>query len=425
VRSGKVEESPVLPAASRDDRGLLRPGPSYLQRLGILYREQIRLTIVTELYMREMSVRQFFETIGGTSYDSVRRHFLRLVEFGWLRPVRTERVGRGRPEKLYRSTELAVIDTETWRALPFSIRDAFTIQLLEEMASRLGGALENGTADARADRVATFKALDNMDEQAWRKAHDAVETCFQTLLQEQIDAEIRLEHSHDQSQLVVVNLAAFETPNLVTEGDTRINLPKAEETVSSPPWPERIGKVFADRLDLAIIAELNRASMTPAQLHAALGGAALGGTSSQGMLRRCKRLTHLGWAVNVNTQTGGPLYGASVYSFRAAIPNVSESDITEKIPLAARHGSSWEAFQKFIATAMAAVDAGTFNHRFDRHLTMSPMLVDEIGCRQVAKALQRFDETLIEVGAFARRTSKSDTNIQAGFLLSSFQAPLR
>lgn len=408
-----------MPAASQVDHRLPGAGQSYLERLGILYLEQIRLTIVTELNMREMGVRQFFETIGGSSYDSVRRHFLKLVEYGWIRPVRTAAVGRGRPETLYRSTQLAVIDTETWRALPFSIRDAFTVELLEEMGVRLGDALEHGTADARADRVAVFKRLDNMGEPDWCKVHDAVETCFQALLQEQIDAKIRLDHSHDQPLLMVVNLAAFETPKPAPDADPRISLPKAEETVP-PPWPERIGKVFTDRLDLAIVDELNRASMTPAQLHAALGG-----TSSQGFLRRCKRLTNLGWAVNINTQTGGPLHGANVYSFRAAAPNVSEADIVDKIPVGAREGLSWKAFQQFIAMSMAAVDAGTFNHRFDRHLTMSPLLIDEIGWRQVTKALQRFEKTLAGVETLTRRKSKSNPSFSAAFLLSTFQAPLR
>ncbi len=381
--------------------------------------EQIRLTIVTELFMREMGVRQFYETIGGSSYDSVRRHFLKLVEYGWLRRVRTVAVGRGRPEALYRSTELAVINTETWRTIPFSIRDAFTVQLLEEQGGRLGEALGRGTADARGDGVATFKIIE-VDETGWCKAHDAVERCFQTLLQEQTDAKIRLDNSDDDPMLMIVNLAAFEAPGTPEGGDVT-SLPKAGAMSSPPPWPQRIGKVFADSLDLAIVDELNRATMTPAQLHMALGGA-----SSQGFLRRCKRLTDLGWAVNTDTKTGGALHGASVYHFRAAAPNVSESDIYDRVPIAARNGRSWDAFRPFIATSIGAVEAGRFNNRFDRHLTMSPLLVDEIGWTQVTKALRTFEETLLRVEAdLASRGSGTNGRFSAAFLLASFQAPLR
>ncbi len=270
--------------------------------------------------MREMGMQQFYATIGGSSYASVRRYFLKLAEHGWIRWVRNATTGRGRPEGLYRSTELPVIDTDTFRALPLSIRDALTVQLLEEMAARLGDSLEHGTADARADVVATFRTINEFDEQAWCTTYDAVEHCFQALLQEQTDARIRLENSAEKPLLMVVNLAAFESPKPAGAGAT--HLPKATLKSPPPPWPQRVGKVFADRLDLAIVAELNDATMTPTELRATLGG-----TSSQGFLRRCKRLADLGWTVNVNTQTGGALHGANVYQFRAAAPNISETDI--------------------------------------------------------------------------------------------------
>jgi hypothetical protein len=422
VRSAKTEQLPHAHIGPVGHPPLACAGQSYLERLGIVYMDQIRLTIVTELYMREMGVRQFFETIGGSSYDSVRRHFFKLVEYGWLRKVRTATLGRGRPEALYRSTELAVIDTETWRTLPFSIRDAFTVQLLNEMANRLGEALACGTADVRADRVAAFLTLDGLDELGWRKAHEAVERCFHTLLQEQTDAKIRLENSDEVPLLMVVNLAAFEAPGTGKDAaKVATPLPKSDE--SWPPrWPQRVGKVFTDRLNLAIVDELNKATMTPTQLQATLGG-----TSTQGFLRRCKRLMDLGWAVNIDTETGGSLHGARVYHFRAAAPNVSASDIFDRIPATDRHGMSWEAFERFIATSIAAVDAGTFNSRFDRHLTMSPLLVDEIGWTQVTKALRTFEKTLLQL---TERLAKQNLNktmegFKAAFLLSSFEAPLR
>jgi hypothetical protein len=383
--------------------------------------EQIRLTIVTELYMREMGMRQFYETIGGSSYDSVRRHFLKLVEYGWLRKVRTAAVGgRGRPEALYRSTELAVIDTETWRRIPFSIRDAISVELLEEMGGRLGEALEQGTADAEPDGLAVFKTIE-VDELGWCKAAAAVERCFQTLLHEQTDAKIRLETSSEQPLVMVVNLAAFEASGgRAPEGDPP--LPRAGEMSSPPPWPQRVGKVFADSLDLEIVYELNRATMTPAQLHTKLGGA-----SSQTFLRRCKRLTDLGWAVNIDTETGGSLHGASVYRFRAAAPDISEEDIFELIPAPVRKGRTWETFKPFIETSIAAVGAGRLDKRFDRHLTMSRLLLDEVGWDQVTKALRGFEDSLerLEVDLAKRRDCEGFSGFQAAFLLSSFHAPHR
>lgn len=418
VRSAITEQSPQQSAELANSQRLYCAGQSYLERLGIVYMEQIRLTIVTELYMREMGVRQFYDTMGGSSYASVRRHFLKLAEHGWIRWVRDATTGRGRPEGLYRSTELPVIDTGTFRTLPFSIRDALTVQLLEEMAARLGESLKHGNAEARADGVAVFKTIDEFDEQAWCRAYDAVERCFQELLQEQTDAKIRLENSAEEPLLMVANLAAFETPQPAAINTAQ--LPKANLKSPPPQWPQRVGKVFADRLDLAIVAELNNATMTPAELRATLGG-----TSSQGFLRRCKRLADLGWTVNVDTQTGGALRGANVYQFRAAAPDVSEAEIERSVPDSVRKGSSWRAFHPFLSASIEAIDAGTFNKRFDRHLTMSPLLVDEIGWKQVTKALLGFQEALgrIEADLKVRRRTTAAKSFPAAFLLSTFEAP--
>lgn len=407
------------PHGSAGSLGGICAGQSYLERLGILYMEQIRLTIVTELYMREMGVRQFYETVGGRSYASVRRHFLKLVEYGWLRRVRTAVIGPGRPEVLYRSTELPVIDTETWRGIPFSIRDAFTVQLLEEMGGRLGAALSRGAAGGRSDEVATFKRIE-VDELGWRQAHCAVERCFQTLLHEQTDAKIRLEESSEQPRLMVVNLAAFEALGSTSEGTDP--LPKAAAIASPPPWPQRIGKVFASRIDLEIVDQLNRAPMSPEQLCAAIGGE----SDTQAVLRKCKRLTDLGWAVNIDTATGGPLYGANVTLFRAAAPNVSETDIFDMVPADARKGQIWDAFAPFVATSISAIEAGCFNNRFDRHLTMSPLLVDKIGWRQVTKTLRIFEDTLlrVDVDLAERRRRQEFRGFPAAFFVSSFPSPL-
>jgi DNA-binding PadR family transcriptional regulator len=381
--------------------------------------EQIRLTIVTELYMREMGVRQVYETIGGSSYASVRRHFRKLEEHGWIRKVRTAAVeGRGRPETLYRSTELAVIDTETWRAIPRSIRDAIMVQLLEAMGGRLGEALEHGTGVGEPDGVAIFRTF-GVDEVAWCEAAAAVEQCFQSLLQAQTDAKIRLETGSGKPLLMVVNLAAFQASGEINQGI--LALPRANQESASAPWPQRVGKVFSDRLDLEIIYELNRATMTPAELQAALG---LAGTSGQTFLRRCKRLTDLGWAVPVETETGGTLRGASVYRFRAAAPDVSASDICELVPDRVREGPLWEAFRPFIEASMDALGAGTFNNRSDIHLSMSPLLVDETGWTQVTEALHVLENVLDRVEAdLAKRLPDRELGaFRAAFHLSSFRA---
>ena len=420
MRSGNAEQSQQAAAGSLAKGRLPCAGPSYLERLGVLYLDEIRLTIVMELYMREMGVQQFYETFGGSSKDSIRRHFKKLVHYGWLRWVRDAPTGqKGRRERLYRATEQAVIDTETWRKLPVSVRDAFTVMLLEEVGTRLAEALNAGLADAPTDRVASFRTL-RVDEFAWCKAHEAIESCFQALRQEEFDSKVRLGKSQGQPLQMVVNLAAFEASG--PDVDPRLSLPKAEAKAPPPSWPLRIGKVFADDLNLAIVDELNHHAMTPSQLHATLGGA-----TSETFLRKCKRLAKLGWAVDVDVKTGGKLHGANIYEFRAAVPNVSESDIFKGISASVRRGQIWNAIQPFITTSISAIDAGTFNSRFDRHFSLTPLLVDEIGWEQVNRLLRTFEETLIGLEARPghRSSSMRFKEFSAAFLVAGFQFPLR
>lgn len=418
VRSAKVDHLTELPTAALDHPRYLCTGQSYLERLGILYMDEIRLTILRACSMREMGRREFFETIGGTSYASIRRHFLKLVETGWLRKVRTVSNGPGRPEALYRATELAVIDEETWATIPLSIRDTFTAMLLEDMGSGLAKALEDPMSAAGAEQLAAFRILP-VDARAWCKALAAFMSCYRALSEVQIDAKVRLESSGEQPLLLVVHLGVFEVPS--PQFPAEVALPKAPRVSSPVPWPRRIGKVFSDQLDLAILDRLNAAPMTADQLHEALGGA-----TTEAFLRRCKRLTKLGLAVNLKTDAGAAVDGGSVHRFRAATPNITEEDILSRIPPSARSGRGWETFRSFIVASIGAVEAGTFNTRTDRHLTKSTLLVDRLGWVQATNALRDLETTLLRLEADAAGQHQPDAGrrFPAAFLLSSFPAPL-
>lgn len=145
-------------------------------------------------------------------------------------------------------------------------------------------------------------------------------------------------------------------------------------------------------------------------------------------LRRLKRLTEQGWAVRLDSRAGGARFGANVPRFRAAVPNVSESDIFRRIPRTVRRGQSWGAFKEFVATSIRAVEAGAFNNRTDRHMTMSPLLLDDPGREQAAETLQNFHRDLLRIEhdlAERGRRSKKLATFPAGLLLSAFDAPVR
>jgi hypothetical protein len=392
---------------------------SFLERLGHLYEHPIRVLMVEQMYMREMSPKQFFEQIDGTSYASVRRHFQKLTGYGWLRKVRTAPpLGPGRPEHLYRATELAVIDDETWGQIPVSIRDAFTILLLEESARRLGLSAAAGTL-RRGDNVCGFAQM-VVDPRGWREANDVINSGFWALTQEQTDAKVRLESSGSRPLHLVVTLAGFELPSTAGLGLGRdLSLPTGVAGRDASDWGYRISRVFCDRHNLAIIAALNSEAMSPSQLHERIGGPTV-----EGFDHRCKQMVSLGWAVKVGERTGGARRGATENFYRATVPDISEKEVYAPIPVSARDGASWAVFEEFCREAITAVKAGTFNARADRHFTMSTLLVDELGKQQVLRTLQAMEGQLARIHQESRARLGATAGLEIGALITSFEGPL-
>lgn len=416
--ASREREGTVAPLEAKSLR--LRTGQSFLERMGVLYADRIRLKIVTELYMREMSPKQFFEQVGGSSYDSVRRHFIKLADYGWLRRVRTESTGRGRPEHLYRSTELAIIDDETWEQIPVSIRDSFTVQNVLEMGERLEASLTEGFFDARRDSTLSFTSL-RLDEKGWGQAIDALNGCFRSLSQEQTDAKVRLGKSGDSPILMIVELGGFEFPQRIDSGPS-LALPVAAPARGAPPWPRRISKIFSDPLNLEIISRLNRRTMSPTELSDALGG-----ISVEELDRKCKMLVKLGWVVKVDQRTGGYRRGATENFYRATSPAASEAELFSDMPEHVRRMEGWRIFERFCQSALSAVRAGTFNQRPERHLTLSTLLVDELGWSQVIASLRACSRSLAGAEQEARRrlaAAGDERACSAGFLIAGFAHPL-
>jgi hypothetical protein len=274
--------------------------------------------------MREMSAPQFFAEFGGGSVDLVRWHFRTLAAYGWLRKVKTAEPtgGPGRPPHLYRATEVALIDTETWVTLPLSVRSVFSGRILDQLWDQIGCALKADTFDSRDDRHLTWTPV-LLDEQGWKERGQDLAECFRSLQHEQDDAKIRLQASGEKPILMTVALAAFESPGgpdgTCVEYPAPIGLPPL-----APPPPgldlampesKRIAKAFSDPLNLKIITELNIATMSATQLQAKIGGASVFSFD-----RRCKMLAEMGWIVHVHTKTGGRRRGANEIFYRAVGP---------------------------------------------------------------------------------------------------------
>jgi DNA-binding transcriptional ArsR family regulator len=185
----------------------------FMLRIAKVFADPLRLKILTELNMRTMSPKQFFEEFGGGSLSRVSRHFEVLVEYGWLRLVGTKSGGkrRGAVEHFYRATGPAVFDNETWAGLPRSMRGLFTWKTFEQFAERVKEATEADTIDARDDRHFTWTPV-LVDQVGWENVIARVDALFEFLFEELARARLRMAESGEEPIPMTVALAAFESP---------------------------------------------------------------------------------------------------------------------------------------------------------------------------------------------------------------------
>lgn len=191
----------------------LYSGMPYGQRIAKVLADPLRVKIVSELGMREMSPKQFHEAFGGGSLSRVSRAFEVLIEYGWLRQTRTETGGkrRGAVEHFYRATQPALLEEDTWREVPGPVKDMFTKMIFETFAERVAQAVKAETIDARDDRHLTWSPL-ALDQQGWENVLARVNDVFYSLPEEQEEANVRMAESGEEPIPMTIGLAVFESP---------------------------------------------------------------------------------------------------------------------------------------------------------------------------------------------------------------------
>lgn len=396
--------------------------PSYLTRLGIVWAYPLRLTIITELYVREMSATEFCRRFGGGSVGNVSWHFQVLAKHGWIRKVRTKKVPRGRPQDVYRATELAFYDDECAAELPLSLRAAFTARILQQMGERIAEGLAAGTIDSKRDRFLHLDSL-RIDEVGWGETMEVLGGCFRGLNQEQTDAKIRLSDSGSSpSSVLMVCIGGFESPPLVPRSTWR-TLRRYEappfEMDTQVPLETRMAKVFTDPISLLILRQLNDAAMSASQLNSMIEGA-----TQRQLFRKCSQLEKLGWIARVDERTGGLRRGATEVFYRATRPPIA-TDLWSEVPKPLRSGPSWQMLHSFYGRAVEAIKAGTMDARPEKHLTWSALIVDEIGWQQVIRALRECKISLEEIQRRAdlRGAGSDNENLITTVFLGGFEIP--
>jgi len=182
-------------------------------RLSKVFADPLRMKILAECNMREMSPKLFYKEFGGGSLPRVSRAFAALVEYDWLYLTKTESGGkrRGGVEHFYRATEPAVFDEAIWKELPKGTREHTTWRVLETFVQQVKEAMEAGTMDAREDHHFTWTPL-RLDQEGWETVASRLLEIFYFLFEEQERANLRMAETGEEPIPMTVALAAFESP---------------------------------------------------------------------------------------------------------------------------------------------------------------------------------------------------------------------
>jgi len=403
----------------------LRKQADQLRRLAVVFAVPIRLKIVTELYQREMSPKEFYEEFGGGSAARVAQHFEKLRKAGWLRRVFRKGPGgtrRGGIEGFYRSTELAFCDHPTWVALPYSIRIAVSWNGFKEITAQLRAAMEALTFQARPDRkLASTRLL--LDEEGWMRVTEAIGEEFAEQWEEQEDARRRVGHTGEELLRVGSLLVACELP---ASDDLRFGpklIPSRDPLV---PFPVRLSKVFADLACVQIIDEANRGDTSVPAFHAKYGKRL--GLDKDAIRRRFKRLVEVGWLKVVGKRSGGKRRGSAEFVYSATGPAVYEEDKKgpwAKVPESLATTSDWMTMMQLAEWVKKAAIAGTLNRRDEMWMAWSALSVDQAGWENIAASLEALHAFILKEAqlAEARMKRSGEEPIELVVALGAFETP--
>ena len=396
----------------------------YLRRLSVVFVSELRIKIVTELYLREMSPKQFHAEFGGGSISRIDKTFKKLAKHGWLRYIHSKGPGgsrRGATEHFYRATELAVIDEETWALVPYSMRVSISWTIFKVLAERVRHALNAKTLTARAGSHlgSTTIALDQL---GWERVVAATNTLFESIFEEQDDAKIRLQDSEEKPMLATVGMAVFESPIHPGLGDGRTTPLLAQVSKECPvPFTLRVSKAFADELCLKIIEEANRRAISAPLFHAEFGG-----DTVEGIRRRFKKMEDAGWLKRVGKETGGKRRSAVEFFYRATGPAIFDKEGWAVLPSSIKPVPAvWTTFLQLAEEVKEAIIAGTFEARLDNHFTWSLLRLDQEGWKKLTAAVDELLSLILKEweAAESRMAGTGEKAITTTIALALFESP--
>lgn len=403
----------------------IRERVEHLRRLAVVFAVPIRLKIVTELYQRQMSPTQFYEEFGGGSSSRVWKQFERLRKTDWLRLMWTEDPGgkrHGGKESIYRATELAFCDRETWIELPYSLRVTVSWNGFKEIAEQLRGAMEALTFQARPEHRLTATRL-FLDREGWMRVADAASEEFAAQYEEQEDARRRVERTGEELFRIGSLLLAFELP--VAEG-TCVGPELVPGNGLMVPFTVRLSKVFEDETCLQIMDDANRGDISIPGFYRKYGKRF--GLTEPAIRRRFKKLVKYGWLKVVGHKTGGSRRGGMEHFYRATGPAIYDEDKKgpwANVPDTLGESDDWRAFLNLSDWVKAAMAAGTMIAHDETCLAWSILNLDQTGWERLVASLERLHAFVLTEQELAKtRLAKSGEEPMAIVVgLGAFETP--
>ncbi len=120
-----------------------------------------------------------------------------------------------------------------------------------------------------------------------------------------------------------------------------------------------------------------------------------------------------------------PRRGAMEHYYRATDRAFLDAEEWAALPASLRPGISASAIKALFTDVASAVLAGTFDKREDRHISWTPMLLDEEGWDEARTAMREMLERVFEIqSASAERLTEEDApGIPVSVAMMAFEAP--
>jgi DNA-binding transcriptional ArsR family regulator len=181
-----------------------------------------------------------------------------------------------------------------------------------------------------------------------------------------------------------------------------------------------MAKALADPLRIRIMLELNRQDMSPTQFFEKFGGGSVSKVD-----RHFKVLVKYGWLEKTSEKTGGRRRGSTEHFYRATGPMMFDNESWSGLPGPLRDALAWQAFETYANRVRDAARAGTLNSRDERHLSWTPLFLDQRGWENV---VTKVDEALSyilkeQVKAKQRMEGSGEEAIPITVGLAAFESP--